>query len=163
MSTTSSFALTKSSSSVSSYQAMDTIDKTSAVANFWLAVGRNNLEEAEAAVLRLKAQLVAVFSSYSFDMVEAEGEQQGEDLEDSGALIGTSPWGVMPGTPTSTVDAWNADVGVSLIDVSKGGTCGARVSEGEVDFLACAGPTEQPGAAGYGFTMHELGGKNSRK
>ena len=51
MSTTSSFALTKSSSSVSSYQAMDTIDKTSAVADFWLAVGRNNLEEAEAAVL----------------------------------------------------------------------------------------------------------------
>ena len=136
-------------------------ETTSAVADFWLAVGRNNLEEAEAAVLRLGAPLVAVSSGFSFDMVEGEGQEQGEELEESGALVGASPRGVMPGTPMSTVDAWNADVGVSLIVVSKQATCGARVSEGDVDYLACAGPTERPGAGGCGFTTHELGAKDS--
>jgi hypothetical protein len=63
----------------------------------------------------------------------------------------------------STIDAWNADVGVSLIVVSKQGTCGARVSEGDIDYLACAGATECPGALGCGFTTHELGGKDSLK
>ena len=47
--------------------------------------------------------------------------------------------------------------------MSKLGTCGARVSEGDIDFLACAGATERPGAAGCGFTTHELGGKDSLK
>ena len=138
-------------------------ETTSAVADFWLAVARNNREEAEAAVLRLEAPLVAVPSGFSFDMVEGEGKEQGGELEDSGALVGSSPRGVMPGTPMSTVDAWNADVGVSLIVVSKQATCGARVSEGDVDYLACAGPTERPGGAGCGFTTHELGGKDSLK
>ena len=124
-----------------------TTDKTSAVADFWLAVGRNNLAEAEAAVRRLDAPLVAVSSSYSFDLVEAEEEQQAEVFKDSGALGSTTPQGLMPGTPTSTIDAWNADVGVLLVVVNKGDTCGARVSEGEVDFLACAGPTECHGGA----------------
>ena len=50
---------------------MDT-ETTSAVADFWLAVGRNNLEEAEAAVLRLEAPLVSVSSGFSFDMVEGK-------------------------------------------------------------------------------------------
>ena len=68
-----------------------TTDKTSAVADFWLAVGRNNLAEAEAAVRRLDAMLVAISSSYSFDLVEAEEEQQAEVLEDSGALGSTTP------------------------------------------------------------------------
>ena len=49
-------------------------ETTSAVADFWLAVGRNNLEEAEAAVLRLEAPLVSVSSRFSFDMVEDEGK-----------------------------------------------------------------------------------------
>ena len=97
---------------------MDT-ETTSAVADFWLAVGRNNLEEAEAAVLRLEAPLVSVSSGFSFDMVEGKGKDQGVDLEDEGALMGASPRGVMPGTPMSTIDAWNSDVGVSLIVVSK--------------------------------------------
>ena len=141
---------------------MDT-EMTSAVADFWLVFGRNNLEEAEAAVLRLEAPLVSVSSGFSFDLVEGEGKDQGADLEDEGALMGASPRGVMPGTPMSTIDAWNADVGVSLIVVSKQGTCGARVSEGDIDFLACAGATERPGAAGCGFTTHELGGKDSLK
>ena len=141
---------------------MDT-ETTSAVADFWLAVGRNNLEEAEAAVLRLETPLVSVSSGFSFDMVEGEGKDQGVDLEDEGALMGASPRGVMPGTPMSTIDAWNSDVGVSLIVVSKQGTCGARVSEGDIDFLACAGATERAGAAGCGFTTHEFGGKDSLK
>ena len=141
-------------------------ETTSAVADFWLAVGRNNLEEAEAAVLRLEAPLVSVSSGFSFDMVEMvedEGKDREADLEDEGALMGSSPRGLMPGTPMSTIDAWNSDVGVSLIVVSKLGTCGARVSEGDIDFLACAGATERPGAAGCGFTTHELGGKDSLK
>ena len=83
---------------------MDT-ETTSAVADFWLAVGRNNLEEAEAAVLRLEAPLVSVSSGFSFDMVEGEGKDQGVDLEDEGALMGASPRGLMPGTPMSTIDA----------------------------------------------------------
>ena len=121
--TSSSFAISKAPIS---FQAMDTTtDKTSAVADFWLAVGRNNLAEAEAAACRLDAPLVAVSSSYSFDLVEAEEEQQAEVLKDSGALGSTTPRGVIPGTPTSTIDAWNADVGVSLVVVGKGDTCGA--------------------------------------
>ena len=109
-----------------SFQAMDTAtDKTLAVADFWLAVGRNNLAEAEAAVHRLDAPLVSISSSYSFDLVENEEEQQAKTLKDSGGLGSTTPRGVIPGTPTSTIDAWNADVGVSLVVVDKGDTCGA--------------------------------------
>jgi hypothetical protein len=140
-----------------------TTDKTLAVADFWLAVGKNNLAEAEAAVRRHDAPLVAVSSSYSFDLVEAEEEQQAKVLKDSGALGSTTPRGVIPGTPTSTIDAWNADVGVSLVVASKGDKCGARVSEGEVNFLACTGPNECQGGSGCGFTTHELGGKDSLK
>ncbi len=71
--------------------------------------------------------------------------------------------GVIAGTPTLTIDAWNADVGVSLVVVGKGDTCGARVSAGEVNFLACMGPTERHGGTGCGFTTHELGEKDSLK
>ena len=78
-------------------------ETTSAVADFWLAVGRNNLEEAEAAVLRLEAPLVSVSSGLSFDMVEDEGKDREADLEDEGALMGSSPRGLMPGTPMSTI------------------------------------------------------------
>ncbi len=114
-------------------------------------------------MLRLEAPLVAVSLGFSLDMVEGKGQEQGGELEESGALVGASPRGVMPGTPMSTVDAWNADVGVSLIVVSKQANCGAQVSEGDVDYLACAGPTERPGAGRCGFTTHELGGKDSLK
>jgi hypothetical protein len=69
----------------------------------------------------------------------------------------------MPDTPMSTVDAWNDNVRVSLVVVDKRETCGARLTDGEVDFLACAGPTEHPGGTGCGFTTHELGGKDSKK
>ena len=111
-----------------------TTDKTLAVADFWLAVGRNNLLDTEAAVRRLDAPLATISSSYSFDLVEAEEEQQAETLKDSGALGSTTQRGFIPGTPTLTIDAWNADVGVLLVVVSKSETCGAQVSEEEVDF-----------------------------
>ena len=50
---------------------MDT-EMTSAVADFWLAVGRNNLEEAEGVVLQFEAPLISILSGFSFDMVEGE-------------------------------------------------------------------------------------------
>ncbi len=47
--------------------------------------------------------------------------------------------------------------------VLKRETCGARVSDGEVNFLACTGMLERPGGGGCGWTMHELRGKDSKK
>ena len=51
-------------------------------------------------------------------MVEGEEHLVEVEQEDTGALVGPV-WGVMPDTPTSTVDVWNAEVGVSLVVVSK--------------------------------------------
>ncbi len=51
----------------------------------------------------------------------------------------------MPDTPTEAVTAWNMEALVALVVVSKGEICGARVSDGEVDFLACAGTVDCPG------------------
>jgi hypothetical protein len=48
----------------------------------------------------------------------------------------------MPDTPVATADVWNAEVGVLLVTVSKQETCGARLMDGEVNFLACAGPMD---------------------
>jgi len=89
-------------------------DRTSVVAVFWLAVARNNHEEAQNAVCCLDVPVVSISSAYSFKMVEGE-ERLAEvvEQEDTGALVGPVR-GVMPDTPTSTVDAWNAEVGVSL-------------------------------------------------
>ena len=58
---------------------MDYTDRASIVEDFWLAVARNDNEEATAAVLRLEAPPVGVSSSYSYEIVE------GEELEDRGA------------------------------------------------------------------------------
>jgi hypothetical protein len=69
----------------------------------------------------------------------------------------------MPDTPTSTVDAWNLEIRVSLIVVSRQETCEARVMDGEVDFLACAGGMDCPGETFCGWTTHELGGKDPKK
>jgi hypothetical protein len=141
---------------------MDFTDRASIVEDFWLAVGRNDRVKAEAAVLRLKAPMVSVSTSYSFEMVKGEEREEGVKQDDTGALMGT-PRGVMPDTPTSTVYAWNDNVQVSLVVVNKRETCRARLMDGEVDFLACAGPMEHPGGTGCGFTTHELGGKDSKK
>jgi hypothetical protein len=114
-------------------------NRTSIVEDFWLAIVRNNRDEAEAAVLRLEVPAVSVSTSYSFKLVEGEEQQVEESQEDTGVLV-SLPRGVMSGTPKATIDAWNVDVGVTLVAVSKRKTCGARVTDGEVDFLACAGP-----------------------
>jgi hypothetical protein len=51
----------------------------------------------------------------------------------------------MPDTPTEAVTAWNLEALVALVAVSKSEICGARVGNGEVDFLTCAGPVDWPG------------------
>ena len=88
-------------------------DRTSVVADFWLAVARNH-EEAQNTVRHLNVPIISISLAYSFEMVEGE-EHLAEvvEQEDTGALVGPVR-GVMPDTPTSTVDAWNAEVGVSL-------------------------------------------------
>jgi hypothetical protein len=88
---------------------MDFTDRASIVEDFWLAVGRNDHVKAEAAVLCLKAPMVSVSTSYSFEMFEGEEREEGVEQDDTGALIGT-PWRVMPDTPTLMVGAWNDNV-----------------------------------------------------
>ncbi len=92
-------------------------------------------------------------------MVDLEARQQHEA---SGAL---TPRGVsvMPDTPTEVVTAWNADVMGALIAVSKAEICGARVGNGEVDFLACAGPVDRPGGTSCGWATHETRGKEAKR
>ena len=137
-------------------------DRTSVVANFWLAVTRNNHEEAQNAVHRLDVPIVSISLAYSFEMVEGEEHLAEAEQEDTSALVGPVR-GVMPDTPTSKVNAWNAEVGVSLVVVSKHETCAARLGDGEVDFLACAGPLDRPGGTSCGWSTHELGGKDSKR
>ncbi len=92
-------------------------------------------------------------------MVDLEAHQQ---QEASGA---STPRGVsvMPDTSTEAVTAWNADVTVALIALSKAEICGARVGDGEVDFLACAGPVDCPGGTSCGCAIHETGGKDAKR
>ncbi len=52
---------------------------------------------------------------------------------------------------------------MSLIVVSRQETCGAWVTDGEVDFLACAGGMDCPGGMSCGWTTHKLGGKDAKK
>ena len=137
-------------------------DRTSVVADFWLAVARNNHDEAQNAMCRLDVPIVSISLAYSFEMVDGEERLAEVEQEDTGALVGPVR-GVMPDTPTSTVVAWNAEVGVLLVVVSKLETCMARLGDGEVDFLACAGPLERPGGTSCGWATHELGGKDSKK
>ncbi len=77
--------------------------------------------------------------------------------------VGWTSAGVMPDTSTSKVDAWNAELGVSLVVVSKRETCAARLGDDEVDFLACTGPLDRPGGTSCGWATHELGGKDSKR
>ena len=51
---------------------------------------------------------------------------------------------------------------VSLLLVCNLEICGARVSDGEIDFLACAGALDRVGGTSCGWTTHETGGKDSR-
>ncbi len=129
------------------------------VEDFWLAITRNDREGVEAAVASIEPPLVALSSTYSFEMVDEEEQETDRGRKD--AL--PKSLALMPDTPLSTVNAWNAKVPVALVVVSKSLTCGARISDGEVDFLACAGAMERPGLGGCGWTTHELGRKASKK
>ena len=93
-------------------------DRTSVVADFWLAVARNNHDEAQNAMCRLDVPIVSISLAYSFEMVDGEERLAEVEQEDTGALVGPVR-GVMPDTPTSTVVAWNAEVGVLLVVKNK--------------------------------------------
>jgi hypothetical protein len=69
----------------------------------------------------------------------------------------------MPDTPTEVVTAWNSEVLVALVVVSKSEICGARVGDGEVDFLVCAGPVNWAGGTSCGCATHKTGGKDAKK
>jgi hypothetical protein len=137
------------------------MDQASIIEDFWLAIARNDRAAAEAAATQIEALLVSVLASYSFELVEEEDQQVETGEKHAGTLTG-SPREVIPDTPVAMVDAWNAEVGVSLIVVSKSKNCGARVLDGKVDFLACAGAMDCPGGGGCGWTTHELGGKDTK-
>ena len=105
---------------------------------FWLVMGRNDRAAAKEIVACLDVSPV-ILSAYSFKMVE---EDKGEPSADSGAPQGedtgvSTPRGVtvMPDTPMEAVNAWNREKLVTLMLVTKSGICGARVGDGEVDFL----------------------------
>jgi hypothetical protein len=105
---------------------------------FWAALATNDRNGAQQVVDRLALPPVET-SAFLFEEVEGELEQvRGEEGGDggSGAL---SPKAVNSDTPVAVVETWNSDVRVALVLVSKDEICGARVSDGEVDFHACAG------------------------
>jgi len=82
---------------------------------------------------------------------EREGAQEPRPVppEGLGGEAGTlSAKALNPDTSvaTATVDAWNGIDWVTLRVVSSTEICGARMADGEVDFLAGAGSLERPGA-----------------
>jgi hypothetical protein len=134
---------------------------------FWLAMGRNDRTSAEQIVARLDVPPV-VLSAYSFEMVDEDKGEGAFDLrarrqvDESGTL---TPRGVtvMPDTPTEAVNAWNRETLVTLMVVTKAEICGARVGDGEVDFLTCAKVVDRVGGSSCGMTTHQTGGKDSKK
>ena len=108
------------------------------VKEFWLVLVRNDRAGAQEVVDRLDLPPV-VTSPFSFDLVEEELEDCWEREPQGGATGGLSPKSVSPDTPVAMVEAWNAVDWVQLVLVSKTKICGARVSDGEVNLLACAG------------------------
>ncbi len=46
--------------------------------------------------------------------------------------------------------------------MAKDEICGAWVTDGEVDFLACAGALDRPGGTSCGWTTHATGGKDAK-
>ncbi len=133
---------------------------------FWLAMARNDRTSTKQIVTWLKVPPVAILA-YSFELIEskediaAEAEDQRQE-EASGVL---TPKGVfvMPSMPTEAVIAWNSEALVALVVVSKSGICGARVGDGEINFLACAGAVDQTGGTSCGWGTHEMGGKDTKK
>ncbi len=83
-------------------------------------------------------------------------------VDESGTL---TPRGVtvMPDTPTEAVNAWYRETLVTLMVITKAEICGARVGDGEVDFLACAKVVDRVRGLSCGMTTHQTGGKDSKK
>jgi hypothetical protein len=79
-------------------------DQASIVKDFWLAIARNDRPGAEAVATCIKAPLVSVSGTYSFELVEGE-EQQAEMIEEGTGMLAKSPRAVMPDTPAAMVDA----------------------------------------------------------
>jgi hypothetical protein len=133
---------------------------------FWLAMARNDRTSAKQIVAWLEVPPVAV-SAYLFELIESkEGkEAEAEDWQQEEASGALTPKGafVMPDTPTEAVIAWNLEAVVALVAVSKSEICGARVGDGEIDFLACAGAVNQTGGTSCGWATHKMGGKDAKK
>ena len=134
---------------------------------FWLVMGWNDRAAAKEIVARLDVSPV-ILSAYSFKMVE---EDKGEPSADSGACQqggdtgASTPRGVtvMPDMPTEAVNAWNQEKLVTLMLVTKSGICGARVGNGEVDFLACGKAVDWEGGSSCGMTTHQTRGKDPKR
>jgi hypothetical protein len=133
---------------------------------FWLAMARNDRSSAKQIVARLEVPPVVV-SSYSFEFIESEegkaGDPEARRQEEVSGTLTPKGVSVMPDTPTEAVMAWNSEVLVALVAVSKSEICRARVGDGEVNFLACAGLVDQAGGTSCGWATHETGGKDAKK
>ncbi len=142
------------------------IQKPTITEEFWLAMARNDRASAEEIVARLGVPPVVALP-YSFELIEnKEGKVADSEARQQQEASGAStPRGVsvMPDMPTEAVTAWNADVMVALIAVSKAEICGAGVGDREVDFLACVGPVDHPGGTLCGWATHETGGKDAKR
>jgi hypothetical protein len=130
---------------------------------FWLALTRNDRAGAQEVVDHLDLPLVAT-STFSFEKIEGKFQdaQERESLEQRGAQGALSPKSVSSDTPMATVGAWNVMDRVALLLVSRDEICGAWVTDGEVDFLACAGTLDRPGGTSCGWTTHATGGKDAK-
>jgi hypothetical protein len=130
---------------------------------FWLAIARNDRAVAQEVIDRLELPLVAI-STFSFEEVRGEllDSQEREPLEQSGAQGALSPKLVSSDTPKATVDAWNLSDHVALLLVSKDEICVAGVTDGEVDFLACACALDRPRGTSCGWATHATGGKDAK-
>ena len=128
---------------------------------FWLAMGRNDRSPAEEIAARLEAPPASKWlrRTRGGGDTDPQGQRQGEE---PGTL---TPRGVsvMPDTPTEVVNAWNRATLVMLMLVTKEGICGARVGDGEVDFLACAKEVDRIGGSSCEMATHQMGGKDSKK
>jgi hypothetical protein len=137
-------------------------DKVAIAEEFWLALARNDREGAQEVVHHLKIPPVAT-PAFFFEHVEGEDEARRQpEPQGSNDLGALSPKAVSPDTPAAIVDAWNVDARVALVLVSKNKICGARVTDGDVNFLACAGVLERVGGTSCGWTTHKAGGKDAK-
>jgi hypothetical protein len=131
---------------------------------FWLALARNDRKGARAVADHLDLPQVES-SAFSFEEVEGEGAQEPRPVPPAGlgGETGTlSPKALNADTPVATVEAWNGTDRVALRVVSSAEICGAQMADREVDFLACAGPLERPGALTCSWLTHATGGKDAK-